>query len=117
MLATSVSLSYVAGNDITLEFAVTNEDGDPANIGGATPRFVVARVGEDAIISTEDATATAVITSASSGLFEVSIDAVQTVGLVGTYRFQAQIEDASGDIATVSRGFMTFRENLLSPAS
>lgn len=114
MLATSVSLSYVAGNDITLEFAVTDEDGNVANITGATPSFTVRRVGRDAVLSTEDATAIAVITSAAGGLFRVSIDAADTTELIGTYRFQAEIEDASGDISTVSRGFVTFRENLRS---
>lgn len=117
MLATSVSFSYVAGTDITLEFTVTDEDDEAANIAGATPRFAVARAGEEAVLSTEDETAVAAVTSAATGVFQVSIDAADTVDLIGTYRFQADIEDASGDIATVARGFMTFRANLLAPAS
>lgn len=117
MLATSVSFSYVAGTDITLEFTVTDEADEAANIAGATPSFAIARAGEDAVVSTEGGTAAAVVTSAATGVFQVSINAVDTEGLLGTYRFQADIEDASGDIATVARGFMTFRASLIAPAS
>jgi hypothetical protein len=116
MLATAISFSYVAGTDITLEFTVTDQDDVAANIAGATPHFAAARAGEAVALSTEDVTAIATITSAATGVFQVSIDAADTEDLLGTYRFQAQIEDASGDISTVARGFLTFTESLLAVA-
>lgn len=117
MLVAAVSFSYVAGTDITLEFTVTDEDDEVATILGSTIHFAMAKVGEDPAISTAGGTAAGSITDAPGGKFQVSIDAADTEGLFGTYRFQAQLEDASGDIATVARGFMTFSKNLLAPVS
>lgn len=116
MLTTAVSLSYMSGDAITLEFAVTDEDGDAANITATTARFVVSRtLTADPVISTEasPATAVATITNAAGGIFQVAIDGDDTEDLSGTYLFETELEDASGDKATVARGYLTFKANLI----
>lgn len=112
-LAESVSLRYVAGNSIDLEFTATR-DGEPAPIGGVIARFVLSKNGTPAV-STEDSdhSAVATLTDAGSGIFTVTVAAQYTQALLGTYQFQAELEDALGGIATVSRGFITFDRNLL----
>lgn len=115
-LAASVSLQYIAGNTVELEFAVTDENDQPAIIAGDTVRFVIAD-NSGPVLSTDDESVTATITNPSGGIFRIEIDEALTEPLLGTYRFQAQLEDVSGDVATVSRGFITFSKNLLSAAS
>lgn len=110
----SVSLSYIAGNSVNIEFTVTNQDGESVDITDDDIRFVMAR-DDDVIISTDDSTATA--TAADGGVFNVEIADEHTSLLKGTYRFQAELEDSAGAKATVARGFITFAENLLVSAS
>ena len=115
-LVASVSLSYMAGDDLLLQFTVTDADGDAVDITGMTPRFVIARtIGETPVISTEasPATATASLTTPASGIFTIAIDGSDTDALSGTYRFECELEDSSGDKSTVARGFMTFAANLI----
>lgn len=114
--ASPASLAFDAGDDVLIEFTVSR-DGAAVDITGMTPRFVAKRrVGQDAVASTEDspATATATLTTPSSGLFTVAIDAADTEELSGTYRFEAELVDGNGDKQSVARGFLTFRRNLLS---
>lgn len=112
-LVASVSLEFVSGDDITLEFTVTRDD-EPVDITGMTARFAVARrVGSAPVLSTEDGTAEAVVTDGANGVFRVTATGSATEGLFGTYRFEVKLDDVSGDRATVARGFMSFRESLL----
>jgi hypothetical protein len=114
-LVASISLHFVAGDDLLLEFTVTRDD-VAVNITGMTARFVVARrPGETAVLSTEasPATATASLTTPASGIFRVAIDGANSSALRGTYQFEAEIEDGSGDISTVARGFVTFEAPLI----
>lgn len=110
------SLEFDAGDDVTLQFTVTRS-GSAVNITNMTPRFVLKRgYGSAAVASTEVSpeTATADLTTPSSGVFTISIDAMVTAGLIGTYRFEAEVVDANSDKQSVARGFLTFRRNLLS---
>jgi hypothetical protein len=112
MLSACISLSYVAGNDILLEFAVTDEEDVVADISDFTVSFVVARDGAVAL-STNESTAIALVTDGTEGLFTVSVNATDTEDLLGTYPFQAQLQDELGELTTVARGFITFTQNLL----
>lgn len=116
-LVAAVSLRYRAGDDLTLEFTVTDADDAAVDITGMTARFVVARkVGATAVLSTETSpqTATAALTTPASGIFTVSMDAANTSGLAGTYRFEAEIEDTLGNKGTVAWGYITFDPQLIS---
>lgn len=108
-----VSRRYAAGDDLSLQFTVTDADGNAVDITGFTCRFVIARRrGDTAAVSTEasPATATAAITTAVSGIYTVTIDKAVTANLAGTYYFESEIQDGSGDESTVARGWMTFEQ-------
>jgi hypothetical protein len=107
-----VTLAHVAGDDIELEFRVVDEAGVPANIAGSTPRFAIATaVGAVPVVSTEaiPPTATATITDAGGGVFVVAF----TAPVSAVYRWEADVEDASGDTATVGRGTYVSSPSLL----
>lgn len=114
-LAAVVSLRVRAGDDLVLEFAVTR-DGDEVDLTAMTPRFAVRRKpGATAVVTTEGGTptATAAITNAAGGVYRVTVDKTVTAGLSGTYRFESELQDGSGDVATVARGFLTFEPKLI----
>lgn len=115
-LVGAASLSYMAGDDLLLQFTVIDSDGDAIDITGMMVRFAISRtISGTAVISTEasPATATASLTTPASGIFTVAIDGSDTDALSGTYRFECEIEDSSGDKSTVARGFVTFAANLI----
>jgi hypothetical protein len=113
-IVASVSLQYLAGNDIALEFTVSVDD-EAIDISQMTPSFAIAR--DLAVISTDDATATAEITDGPDGVFEVTITGEDTAALAGTYRWQADLEDALGSVSTVARGYVTFKQGIISEST
>jgi hypothetical protein len=114
MLSAALSLGYLAGDSIELDFAVTDEAGEVANLTGDTVQFAIANRAGDVILGTEDGSATVTITDAPGGLFSISVAPQLTVDLLGTYRFQVRLVDVSGNAATVAFGFLSFKKNLLS---
>lgn len=115
-LVDPVSLDYAAGKDVSLQFTVTDEDDTAVDITGMTVRFVVARrVDSTPVLSTEDSpqTATYALTTPASGIFTVTLDAADTAGLSGNYRFEAEVEDSGGDKVPVAWGFITFDPALI----
>jgi hypothetical protein len=59
-------------------------------------------------VSTEASppTATVTVTNAVGGLFEAVVEPADSAGLAGTYMFEGEVEDASGDKTTVARGLI-----------
>jgi hypothetical protein len=115
-IVASVSLQYLAGNDIALEFTVSVDD-EAIDISQMTPSFAIARDSGSAVISTDDATATAEVTDGPDGVFEVTIAGEDTAALAGTYRWQANLEDALGSVSTVARGYVTFKQGIISEST
>jgi hypothetical protein len=111
-LVAAVSLAYFAGDDVELEFTITDDSGLAVDISGMTVRFAIARTaGSTAVASTEASpqTATSTVTNGAGGVFQVVVPAANTSDLRGTYRFEAEIEDGSGDKSTVAWGYVTFK--------
>lgn len=110
---TPVSFVFMSGDPVLLEATVTR-DGETVSLLGMTVRFAMARrPGDDAVISTADGNATATITDAANGVFQVGISSANTADLSGTYQWEADIQDSSGNSETVARGYMTFRPSVL----
>lgn len=107
---------HAAGDDLEIEFVVTDSEGEAINLAGMDIRFAVARnVGSPAVLGTEIDTpnVTVVATDLPNGVFRVRADGEHTVALSGTYRFECDIEDGDGRVSTVSHGFITFKSGLL----
>lgn len=115
-LVASVSLHFIAGTDVELEFTVTDSEG-PVNLAGMDIAFVAKR--DEVVLSSEDSSQSAAITvtDTAGGVFRVAVSADDTASLSGTYKFQVMITDGQGKTTPVARGYLTFSENLLSVAS
>lgn len=110
------ALEYVAGDDVELEFTVTDQDGVVANITGDTVRFGIAPLLRgQSILGTETspATATYTLTNPSGGIFHVLIDGEDTADLLGVYRWQCELEDVSGGHQTILDGTITFTRQMV----
>ena len=106
---------YIAGDNVLLRFAVTDEDGNPVTLTGITIHFAMApRPFTTPVIDSAGSPPTAVVTvtNNSGGLFEVEIEAADTAALRGVYTFEAELEDTEGDVNTVGRGRITFSRGI-----
>lgn len=108
MFAACVGLTVVSGDSLLLEFEVTDDQGEVAIITGTTPEFVLVAARDPS----DSLTVAGVITDGPNGLFRVTVTSAQTAGLSGVYRYQASLEDVSGDRQTVSRGTVNFVPSL-----
>ena len=112
-----MSKVFTAGDTVQLELTVT-KDGEPVNLAGMSIRFAIAD-STGTIASTEDSGSdiTVTVTDAEAGEYVVRIESALTATLLGTYRYQSEIEDGSGGIATVITDWITFTKDLIPLAS
>lgn len=108
-----MSKVFTAGDTVQLELTVTR-DGEPVNLAGMSIRFAIAD-GNGTVASTEDSGSdiTITITDAAAGEYVVRIEPALTATLLGTYRYQSEIGDGSGGIATVASRYITFTKDLI----
>lgn len=108
-----MSERYVAGDTVQLKLTVTR-DGEPVNLAGMTIRFALGNH-TGVVGSTEDSSGhiTVTVTDAAAGEYVVRIEPALTAALLGTYRYQSEIEDGSGGIATVITDWITFTKDLI----
>ena len=111
----ATNLNYTSGDDLSLQFTVTLNDA-VVDITGMTVSFVVARNHTATpVISTATSpqTATYDLTTPASGIFTVTVDSLVTDALSGTYIYECEVTDGSGDSSTVAHGVITFAPNLI----
>lgn len=104
---------FTAGDTARLELAVT-KDGEPVNITGMTIRFALGNH-TGVVGSTEDSSGhiTVTVTDAAAGEYVVTMLPALTSTLLGTYRYQSEVEDSSDGIATVLDDWVTFTRDLI----
>lgn len=115
-LVASQTLHFIAGNRVELEFTV-ELGGSAVPLSGMDIRFGAANSSLNMVLSTEDGSAVVTVTNAEQGEFTVTMESQYTAPLLGTYRWQCEIEDSNGGVSTVARGPLTFSQNLISTAS
>jgi len=112
------SFEYIAGDDIRLSFTVTDLEGIPADIASVEIRVAICDVEtHEVILSTEGGSPGGSIetdlTDPDYGLFDATVAGNYTADLLGTYEWQAKIDDTDTATATVGQGFITFSRSLL----
>jgi hypothetical protein len=102
------SFELTAGESFTLAFTAD------ASIVGATVRFWAVGDADFSVhpgmtmLSTAASPATAVGTVTTSPEFTITIEDEDTEALQGTYRFETELEDLSGNKSKAAYGFLTF---------
>ena len=106
----------VSGNDKTLRFTLTDENGDPVNLTGATIIWAFAKTATSKA-SLFDYTSPANVTITdppTDGLFEVDIQRADTEGFKGgEYYHECRVQSAAGNKITVAYGVVTLLDNVI----
>ncbi len=90
--------SMYAGNTKHLAFAVVDEAGMAVDVTGAMVTFVIAPQNNPAPVITKSTNTNGV--GVSSSTITVMLTPDDTAALVGSYRYELEIVDASGNVST-----------------
>lgn len=110
------SFPVMSGDQVQLNFTITDNDDAVVNLTGGTGRFALARTPTstpDIDSNASPQTATITVTDAVNGAVNVVITDENTEALTGDYYYEFKWTDASGREAVVARGVITFEVNLL----
>lgn len=106
-----------SGETVKLPITTVTETGAAKDLTGATVEFHMARkAGEPVVVSTtlSPANVTATIRSPTTGgIIDVTIAASVTDTLIDSYYWECEAQDATGQKATVARGYVTFGQNII----
>jgi hypothetical protein len=93
----AVNLSLYAGDDVSIDVTVLNNDGTPANLTGATAESQI-RATADAVTSVDFAT------TVTGNVVTLALTNVQSATLPATGVWDLQITDSGGKITTIAGG-------------
>lgn len=101
------SFGFTAGETVEIDFVA---DGD---IDGAVARFWAARSpGEVPVLTTEGVAPTAIATVGASPNFTLLISDENTESLLGTYAYEVELEDVSGNKTKAAHGYLSFERQV-----
>ena len=96
---------YIAGDTLRITETITEPDGSPKNLTGATVEWAVARYAtESPVLDASDADVTLDVTDAAAGIVTVAVAADVTADMNGEYIHEFRVTDQAGDQDTVTRG-------------
>lgn len=123
MAVTSQKDTMWAGNKRVQRFTVTDEDavGSPAkDLTGFTAKWALSRFNAAGteFLTTPVVTKTTggggiVITDATNGILEVTLDVADTSALFGTFYFELEVVDGSSNPLVVATGTLTINKNVM----
>ncbi len=110
------SFPVMSGDQVQLDFTVTDNDGAATDLTGGTGRFALAASNDGTIVVDSNAspqTATVTVTDAVGGLVNVVMTDETTEALEGTYYWAFKWTDTSGREVMIAHGYITFQVNLI----
>ena len=113
------NFTMFAGDTKVLVVSVTDVAGQAVDITGVLIRFQLAKSAkaETALISkTTVGNAGVAIVDGPAGRFDVALNPADTLALVGTYYYEAEIDDG-GIISTVLTGQVQINQALIDPVA
>ncbi|WP_026694072.1 hypothetical protein [Peribacillus kribbensis] len=105
MTATNQSFTMMAGDSLILTVSVTDENGQPLSLTGASVKWVAKkRVNslENDILKTSDNGV-----SITGSELKIKLDPTDTKDLSGTYYHECELTDSVGNVSTIFKGYVT----------
>lgn len=111
MAATNQNFTLYQGDSLTAQFSVVDDEGSPVDLTGATITWRAATVSHQTVL--DKAVGRGItVTDAAGGVCEVALAPDDTASLLGTYRHQLRVVDATGQEAVVAEGAMTVQRRI-----
>jgi len=114
-VAIEQTLDFFSGNDVLLNYTVTNQDGTAKDLTAASAVvFIIGvKAGKPALV-TKTLGAGIAITTPLQGKFTVTLVPADTEAIKGGgYYHEARVTDAAGKKVTVTYGTLNLRENTI----
>lgn len=109
MSVANQNATLYAGDDAVLAYNLTDETGAPLNLTGATFTYTISAYdGGSAVVTKTTAAGGINVTNATGGLLSVNLSHIDTANLSGSLWQQLVMTDGSGDVSTLSTGYITF---------
>jgi hypothetical protein len=100
-----------AGDNASLNYAITDESNNPLNLTGSSLVYIIAaNEGGAAIVTKSTANGGISVTNAAGGLLTVSLASADTASLSGVLWQQLVMTDANSAVTTLSTGTITFEQ-------
>lgn len=104
---------YIEGDSLRIDATVT-EDGSAKDLQGATVNFGIGEdYGSQVELSDSDSGIQANVTDTTNGEIEVVINDGVTDGMAGYWVYEIEVEDAGGQVVTVTRGDFVIEDELV----
>jgi len=111
--ADTLQIIITRGDDQEIRFTVTDENDVVVDVSGATvAKFTVKRDPESAEEFQKTIGSGIDMTSAGSGLIDVTIDAADTASLAGRYEYDLEILTAASKINTLTQGIFFVKRDI-----
>jgi hypothetical protein len=113
-MALEQSISFFSGNDVELNYTITDDAGAPKDLTGAAAIiWVMAKAAGKAGLVTKGLGTGVTITTPTQGKFKVTLVPADTEGIKGgrTYYHEARVTDSVGKKVTVTYGDLLLMEN------
>jgi hypothetical protein len=110
----ATALEIVSGDDMVIEVTVTDRNtGAGVDLTGASARFAIAMRGSLKTVCTKATGSGINVTDPEDGILEVELVAADTESLAGTYDYELQVVDASGNRSTPLYGTIAIRRDII----
>jgi hypothetical protein len=111
---TTLDLSITSGDDLILEITVKEKaTGEPVLLTGTSASFVIAPKRSKRILVTKATGSGVTVSDPDNGVLEVELLAADTAALMGTYSYELQLVDVTGNRTTPLRGDLAIVRDLI----
>jgi hypothetical protein len=112
MTTINQDFSMYAGDSKNIVITVTDDNGSPMNLLNATVKWALKkRVKSTENMIYKTTTDGITITDAQNGLIKISLLPINTSSLSGMYYHECEVTDQSGNVSTVTTGYITVKES------
>jgi len=111
MTAENQRAEMYSGDDQQIEVTVT-EGGDPVDLSNSTLEFAIADAGTVEVTKTTSGGGIT-ISGTKNDVAVIQLDASDTQSLAGNYDIELEETDGNGNVATLLRGTLTIKEDII----
>lgn len=114
MTATGQNFTMYQGDDKVLEVTVLDDNDNIVNISNTNLAYVVYRQTSEDIVIQKTTTSGIDITAPSSGIFQITLNPVDTLSLKGHFLHECELKDVEGRITTIFTGHVDIYRSIAS---